>query len=138
MLSYFLHKQYTSAISLILAIPLLIFVSGIPFVYGGYALHTSRYIKITLNEKQYVEAINLTQPDKNGFRFKEFLWGGFMSNPVMLVYDESDELALPQKQRSKIWWNKVGANGGVNSEFSQCQYGVQKIKSHFYVVDFGC
>lgn len=137
-IKHIVKRRYKSAMSLMLATPLLMLVAGIPFIYGGCTLKTARYIKVTLNEDQYLKAINETEPDAQGFRFKQFLWGGFMLNPVALVYDESDELALPQELRSKVWWNKVGANGGVNSEFAQCRYSAQKIKSHFYAVDFGC
>lgn len=132
-IKHIVKRRYKSAMSLMLAIPLLMLVAGIPFIYGGCTLKTARYIKVTLSEDQYLKAINETKPDAHGFRFKEFPWGGFMSNPVILVYDESDELALPQEQRSEAWWKKLR-----DSPFAQCRYSVQKIKSHFYAVDFGC
>lgn len=132
-IKYLVRRKYKSVMSMVLAIPLLMFVAGIPFIYGGYTLKMGRYIKITLNEEQYYKVINETKPDAKGFRFKEFRWGGFMLNPVILIYDESDELALPTEQRSQVWWNKL-----KDSPLDECRNTVQKIKTHFYVVDFGC
>jgi hypothetical protein len=136
------YMRYKSAASLIVAIPLLPLALGLPIAGGmtnALALKTAYYIKLSLNEKRYLDEVKLDKPNMDGFRYKEFDWGGgFMLNPVYLVYDESDELELPQDRRSKIWWNKVGANYGENSEFARCQYGVHKIKQHFYVVNFSC
>lgn len=127
------RKRYRSAFSPILSVFLLILVSGIPFVSGGFARDTGRYFKFALNSAEYLKEVKLQPPDEKGLRFKEFSWGTFMMKPVTLVYDDSDEVASPKEKRSAYWLEKRS-----DSSFVQCQYEVKEMGTHFYVVDFGC
>jgi len=73
-------------------------------------------------------------PGDQGRRFAAFSWGGFMLNPVYLVYDESDEVGLPPDQRTKAWLARSGQLG----EFSVCKDGAHRVRAHYYVVHFSC
>lgn len=133
-------RQIGSGVSLALTIPVWIFMLGFPSflfgfsgVYSGYSEFVAHSIKLGLNEEQYLKEIKVVQADSDGYRYKEFNWGGFMLNPADLIYDESDELALPPERRSKAWWKKV-----ERSEFTVCSHSTKKLKAHFYVVRFGC
>lgn len=134
------RRQIRSGVSLALTIPVWIFMLGFPSflfgfsgVYSGYSEFVAYSIKLGLNEEQYLKEIMVVQADSDGYRYKAFDWGGFMLNPVDLIYDESDELALPPERRSKAWWKKV-----ERSEFVACTHSAKKLKAHFYVVRFGC
>jgi hypothetical protein len=119
--------RYKSALFLILMIPF-------PVLSLGIAPYVAYYIKLTLHKKQYLEEIKMTQPDEKGFRYKEFGWGHGSADWTGLVYDESDEFDLPEVSRSEAWWGKVHGHEGILS----CQYGVVKIKPHFFVVSARC
>jgi hypothetical protein len=117
----------------IAAVPLLVLALGFPLLGGGHARVISHHIRIAINDDPYMATIRATAPDANGFRYLEFDLGGFMLNPVKLIYDESDELDMPAENRSAAWWKKV-----QGSELAVCRYQVTKVKTHFYAVDFSC
>lgn len=72
------------------------------------------------------EAHVSTLPRDQGPRFAAFDWGGFMHNPIYLVYDESGEVELPPDQRSKAWLARKGQLG----EFSHCKNAIHKVRAH--------
>ncbi|HTN93526.1 MAG TPA: hypothetical protein VMJ33_03005 [Gallionella sp.] len=90
---YVTQGRYKSAVSLILAIVLLYF----PMRHMGDVAYN---IRISLNQKQYLEEINSTKPDNKGFRHDKFLWSGRWGEGTELVYDESDELPLLEERQS--------------------------------------
>lgn len=65
-------------------------------------------------------------------RFMRFEWGGFLGNFVEVIYDEADQLALPDGQQSAEWLNR--ARGG----FGVCEFKARPLGEHFYVVNFSC
>ena len=138
-IKYIAHRYYKSAISLILIIPVLMLVFGLPLI-DEKNLGTrdiAYHIKFALHEKQYLEAIKLTQPDKKGFRYEEFIWSfRFGGEGTRLVYDESDEMGLPQDHRSQAWWKNIDEHS--RRYFETCLSGIYEIKSHFYVVRLVC
>ncbi|OIR19548.1 hypothetical protein GALL_04290 [mine drainage metagenome] len=104
-----------------------------------YARDVAYFMKLTLNEERYLQEIELTHPDDRGYRFKKFSWGinsADAGDSTDLIYDESDEMALLDGQRSQKWWKNAGENS--RDFFGGCNYEVRKIKSHFYVVRFIC
>ena len=138
-MNYIVKKRYKSALSLILAIPIIIFALGLPGVseWGKYARSVVYFSKFTLHEHEYVEQIKLTKPDERGFRYKEFIWSSrFGGEGLSLIYDESDELGMPQDHRSEEWWKNAGEHSHV--QFEDCKNSVRIIKAHFYVVSFNC
>lgn len=138
------HGHYKSALSLILIIPFLILSFAVPSrmlsrdeYHFGFAHNIAYYIKFTLHEKQYIEAIKVIPPDDKGFRYKEFIWSiRFGGEGTRLIYDESDELDLPDNRRSQAWWRNIDEHS--RGYFKNCLAGVYKMKSHFYVVRLVC
>jgi len=65
-------------------------------------------------------------------RFLRFEWGGFLGNFVEVIYDEVDQLALPEGQQSAEWLDR--ARGG----FGVCEFKARPLGEHFYVVNFSC
>lgn len=123
------QRHYKSAVSLIL-VPLLLYF---PMRHIGDVAYN---IRLTLNEKQYLEEIKLIKPDEKGFRFKEFIWSDHHGEGTSLIYDESDEIASPNDLRSQSWWKMVGEN--LHVRFNDCSNGAKEIKLHFYVVTIDC
>ena len=51
-----------------------------------------------------------------------------------VIYDESDETALPPAQQTDDWRERVG----YTSEFFTCSYGQLHLYGHFYKVVITC
>lgn len=98
-------------------------------IWGEGLIH---YIRFKYHEETYLNEVS--KADKTILQFVKFSWGGFMMNPTILVFDESDELSLPGKAKTEKWWSVVGKD----SEFGVCNWDAEKISGHFYVVNFSC
>jgi hypothetical protein len=66
-------------------------------------------------------------------RLLVFSWGGMIWASRGVVYDESDEIALPIGQQSAAW--KANPN---RDELSCGNWGVHRLWAHYYLVDFLC
>jgi hypothetical protein len=72
-------------------------------------------------------------PDNGQPRLAVFNWGGMIWASRGLVYDESDEVALPPGKQSATWL----ANPAL-AELSCGGFGVQPLWAHYYLVSFPC
>jgi hypothetical protein len=66
-------------------------------------------------------------------RLAVFNWGGMIWASRGLVYDESDEIAMPPGQQSTRWQDKT--RGG---ELSCGKWDARRLWSHYYLVGFPC
>lgn len=66
-------------------------------------------------------------------RLAVFDWGGMSFASHGLVYDESDQVALPRGRQSTDWVAKAS-----HTELSCEGYGVQALWDHYYLADFPC
>ena len=66
-------------------------------------------------------------------RVAVFNWGGMIWSSRGLVYDESDEIALPPGQQSATW----KANPHIG-ELSCGNWDARRLWSHYYLVGFSC
>jgi hypothetical protein len=62
-----------------------------------------------------------------------FDWGGMSFASRGLVYDETDQVALPRGRQSTDWVAKAS-----HTELSCEGYGVQALWDHYYLADFPC
>jgi hypothetical protein len=74
---------------------------------------------------------------KDGQRFAEFNWGGMLFASRGVVYDETDEVALPYGHQSAAWKSRMkhtdvtcGGDGPVGN--------AMPLGGHYYVTAFGC
>ena len=118
-IKHLLNRRYKSALSTFLSMSILIISFAIPLIFSDIV---ADYIKFTLHEKEYLEEIHSLKPNYKEFRYTKFLWSGYWREGTELVYDESDEVAMPEHQ----------------NDDPECPYSVHKIKSHFYVLRFHC
>jgi hypothetical protein len=74
---------------------------------------------------------------KSGERYAEFNWGGMLFASRGVVYDETDEVALPYGRQSAAWKSRMkgtdltcGGDGPVGK--------VMPLGGHYYVTGFDC
>ena len=66
-------------------------------------------------------------------RLVVFDWGGMSFASRGLVYDETDQVALPRGRQSHDWLAKAS-----HTELSCEGYGVRALWDHYYLADFPC
>ena len=72
-------------------------------------------------------------PADQRLRLVVFDWGGMSFASRGLVYDETDQVALPRGRQSPDWLAKAS-----HTELSCEGYGVQALWDHYYLADFPC
>jgi len=72
-------------------------------------------------------------PRINQKRLAVFNWGGMVWASRGIVYDESDEVALPPGRQSQAWLHNPGL-----AELSCEGCGITPLWSHYYLASFPC
>ena len=72
-------------------------------------------------------------PADQRLRLVVFDWGGMSFASRGLVYDETDQVALPRGRQSPDWLAKAS-----RTELSCEGYGVRALWDHYYLADFPC
>jgi len=136
---YFRRGEWRSAASTAV-LPALIIASALfPRALLTPLLSVGDYLRFWVNRSSYLAEV-ATVPRRcqrgcaqdRGPRLVRFPLGGFFLNPQEIVYDESDEIALPPEQQSDGWLHRAGGEYGV------CHYGLLHLEGHFYKVSFSC
>jgi hypothetical protein len=94
--------------------------------YAGDVIH---FIAMKSYYDQTIAAIPADQHP----RLVVFDWGGMSFASHGLVYDETDQVALPRGRQSPDWLAKAS-----RTELSCEGYGVQALWDHYYLADFPC
>lgn len=114
------------------------------FVVASAVGVNSEWIRFEIGKHYYIDEIaRLAKTDEP--RFKMFDWGqtggaGVPNFVYTLVYDESDEISLPQAERSKAWQDKASklCPADVFCPILSTPSGIfvnaRKIDGHFYLV----
>jgi hypothetical protein len=89
-------------------------------------------VRFYIHKTEYTNKVKSTNTGNNILIL--FNWGGFMNNPVYLIFDESDGIAPDKAQRSNEWFLRYKHIG----EFTSCSWSSHQIEGHFYVVRFSC
>jgi len=100
-----------------------------PAIYAGDVAH------FFVAKPSYDKVIAMLPND--GSRFDEFNWGGLLFASKGVVYDETDQIAMPKDRRSAAWLARVG-RGDLMCGGSDLVAPVQPLWSHYYVAGFGC
>jgi hypothetical protein len=79
----------------------------------------------------YVEKLSV-MPKTNRPRLVIWNWGGMIVSSKGVVYDESDEIALPRDQQSVSW------KSGPIGELACDGYRFESMGEHFYLAWFPC
>lgn len=98
-------------------------------------LHTCLYIggalRFAMTRSAYDHQVALLAADDKP-RLAMINWGGMIWASRGVVYNESDEIALPHGQQSAAWVTKAGM-----TELG-CGWSEDRLWSHYYLVSFPC
>ncbi|MHC4045134.1 hypothetical protein [Bradyrhizobium sp. 23AC] len=93
------------------------------------AMETGERLHFLLARQAYFEDV-AKLPISAEPRFAMWRWGGFTIGHGV-VYDESDEILLPEQSQS--WKNRV-----AKTEIGMCGVSGTRLEKHFYLVRTGC
>jgi hypothetical protein len=110
--------------SLLVALNFLSFVGGCNYLGGA--------LRFAITRSYYDHQVALLPIDGKP-RLAVFIWGGMIWWSRGVVYDESDEIALPPGHQSAAWKAKADF-----SELSCGNWDARRLSSHFYLVGFLC
>jgi hypothetical protein len=114
----------------LLALSLLVAFNFFPFVRGcGYLGGALRF---ALTRSYYEHEIALVRTDGKP-KLVIFNWGGMIWASTGVVYDESDEVALPPGQQSAAWMENAR-----RGELGCGNWDARRLSSHYYLVGFAC
>jgi hypothetical protein len=109
------------------------------FVLGYLGIDRDR-IHFDLTKSYYIQQIAQMPRVEDEPLFARFDWGsrggvGVANIFYSLVFDESDEVALPHDQRSEQWKRRVGGQMySILHPGARHSIDVRKIEGHFYLV----
>lgn len=114
----------------------------LPIVLLVVALDPSRFVRSCnyigdvihfIVAKPYYDRQIAALPVDRRPRLVVFDWGGMVWASSGLVYDETDQVALPRGRQSANWLAAAS-----HSELSCEGYGVQPLWGHYYLASFPC
>jgi len=94
--------------------------------YAGDVIH---FVAMKASYDRTIAALSADQRP----RLAVFDWGGMSFASHGLVYDETDQVALPKGSQSADWLAQAG-----HTELSCEGYGVRALWDHYYLADFPC
>jgi hypothetical protein len=130
---YVRRQAWRSAVSIVVLPTIIILSFVFPRPIVGRLLSVGDLLHFWTNRASYLRQI-AASPHERGPLFIRFPLEGFMLYPSEIVYDESDEIALPPDQQTQAWRERVGST----SEFVACSYGQSHLHGHFYKVIPNC
>jgi hypothetical protein len=116
---------------IVLAGTILAIYSFFPFIWGCHYLGGA--IRFAVNRSYYDQQVALLPADDKP-RLGVFSWGGMSWASRALVYDESDEVALPAGQQSVAWKE----NRRYLDQLTCENWKARSLWPHYYIVDFPC
>ena len=122
-----------SRCALALALPIVLLVVAVdPIGFVRSCNHIGDVIHFIVAKPYYDRQIAALPVDR-GPRLVVFDWGGMVWASSGLVYDETDQVALPRDHQSADWLAQAS-----HSELSCEGYGVQPLGGHYYLASFPC
>ncbi|MDZ5650490.1 hypothetical protein [Nitrospirillum sp. BR 11828] len=126
------RRRWRRALSLIL-LPLIVVPAlkwreelARPIFVTGEVLHFLALRPVYLRRIQ-------AMPDTSAPKLALFIWGGWLATSYGIVYDESDEVALPAERRSNAWTSRT------DQTLLSCGYSLDAdFGGHFYFVNLSC
>jgi hypothetical protein len=133
------RRRWRRLVSLLIAPLLLLVLLRILAAVGI----TSDSVRFALTKQTYLAEIERTDLPGVEQRFRTFVWDDTFIEKTYstLVYDESDEVALPRGKQSTAWQQRVQTSCSEKKECVDLDPGpdeyvsVRKIGEHFYILD---
>ena len=116
--------------------------SLLPIALLIVALDPIRFVRVcnTLGDlvhfivaKPYYDRQIAALPTGEGPRLAVFDWGGMVWASSGLIYDESDQVALPRERQAADWRERAS-----RTELACEGYGVWPLWDHYYLASFPC
>nr|WP_246724739.1 hypothetical protein [Rhizobium phaseoli] len=132
-------RRWRRVVSLLTASLLLIVLLRILAAAGI----TPDSVRFAWTKQEYLAEIRRTDPSGEEQRFRTFAWDDRFRDKTYstLVYDESDEIALPNGEQSTAWQQRLQKSCSERKECVNLGPGpgeyiiVRKIGEHFYILD---
>jgi hypothetical protein len=105
--------------------------SFLPFLRG--CNYVGGALRFAANRSYYDHQVSLLPADDKP-RIKVFSWGGMIWSSRALVYDESDEVALPPGQQSVAWKD----NRRYIEDLTCGNWNARALWAHYFIVDISC
>jgi hypothetical protein len=105
-------------------------IAFLPFLYTCNYLGGA--LRFAMTRSNYDHQVALLPADDKP-RVAVFDWGGMIWSSRGVMYDESDEIALPLGQQSAAWRDRAG-----ETELGCRHWHEDSLWSHYYLVNFLC
>ncbi len=126
-------RQDWSRCALALVVPIVLLVVAVdPTAFVRACNHIGEVIHFIVAKPYYDRQIAALPADGRP-RLAVFDWGGMVWGSSGLVYDETDQVALPRGRQSADWLEAAS-----HSELSCEGYGVEPLWGHYYLASFPC
>jgi hypothetical protein len=133
-----IRRRWRRVLSLLVAPAFLL----IPIILLARAGITPDWVRFTLTRNGYLAEIQQSNVQGTEPRFNTFVWDDTFTAKtyVTLVYDESDEIALPIGNQSEAWRQRtqkscIRNRDCINLDAQQDEYiSITKIGDHFYLL----
>ena len=123
--------KYANTSAVLFAATILAIIAFLPVI------HTCNYfggaLRFAMTRSYYDQQVVALLPPEDKPRIAVFTWGGMIWASRGLVYDESDEIALPPGRQSAAWLAKVS-----KTELGCGNWSESGLWSHYYLVSFPC
>lgn len=134
-------RRWRRVVSLLTASLLLLILLRILAVAGI----TPDSLRFAWTKQAYLAEAKRTDLPDGEPRFRTFVWDDRFRDKTYstLVYDESDEIALPNGEQSSAWQKRVQVSCSEKKECVNLDPGpdeyisIRKIGEHFYILDDG-
>ena len=128
------RKAWRRAVSAAV-LPAAIIAAGLNFTaFSRLCVEVGDRVHFYLKQSEYMGEVRAERSPGEPV-LKVWNWGGMLLSSKGVVYDESDEIALPADQQSAEWKNRVSRSGG---ELACNGYGFEPLGAHFYLAYFPC
>ena len=115
-----------------LTLPMTLLVAALNFGFVWRVGHqASEYVHFFVMRPIYLREISKLPADEP--RLVVYNWGGLLlMDSHGVAYDESDEIALPERERSEAWKKRAHRTD------AECVIGDTPVGNHFYLVGLDC
>jgi hypothetical protein len=127
-----MQKQWRRCVLAAILPLVLLIVAFDPVRFVRSCDYTGDVIHFIAMKSHYDRTIAALPADQRP-RLVVFDWGGMSFASHGLVYDETDQVALPRGRQSAYWLAQAG-----HTELSCEGYGVRPLWDHYYLADFPC
>jgi hypothetical protein len=135
------RRRWTRAAALLL-VPFILALPVLHYPIMQYEYFVLDLMRFYFIKEKYAEVIDKLSPAERASRIVSFTWGAVGMVPSTthefeLVYDESGEIALPERERSQAWKDKATRENSYFGD-ADCVTEGHRLSGHYYSVEVVC